>query len=147
MLLKTYTEKHLLIIQRLALGCRSMLAARSFYTSKKGSLVVVLWKTFGWKCCSAGFQPAPLFLSALVSAELVPCYLVRRSAVPTPLKCNWSCAVWISSSGSASDMKLMEKLDLFLTVFCSLDWKWDSLLTLKVHRYSGGISRQWEGFL
>lgn len=63
---------------------------------KKGSLVVVPLKTFSWKCCTAGFQPPPLFLFAHVSAELVP-----WSTVPTPLKCGWSRAVWISSHGGA----------------------------------------------
>lgn len=57
---------------------------------------MVPWKTFTWKCCTAGFQPPPLFLFAHVSAELVP-----WSTVPTPLKCGWSRAVWISSSGGA----------------------------------------------
>lgn len=58
---------------------------------------MVPWKTFSWKCCTAGFQPPPpFFLFAHVSAELVP-----WSTVPTPLKCGWSRAVWISSHGGA----------------------------------------------
>lgn len=130
--------------------------------SFKGLLVIVTWTTFSWKCYRAGFHPLTIFICSCVwrIRPMLPC-------VPSPLKCDWSCAVWISSNGvwacacmckrvcvcaraceCVSDAKLMEKLNLFLTVFWSLDWKWDSLLTLKVHlnltRYSGGILRQWE---
>lgn len=48
------------------------------------------------KMLHSGISTTTPFLFAHVSAELVP-----WSTVPTPLKCGWSRALWISSSGGA----------------------------------------------
>lgn len=114
-----------------------------------------IWSNAVFKIIISYSSVKDLQVKTLHSRNSPTTHFPTLSTVPLPLKCDWNCAVWISSSGvcvclCVSDSKLKEKLDLFLTVFWSLDWKWDSLLTLKVHLnltcYSREISRQWVFF-